>query len=146
MLLGGVLLIWGIIGFKIYSALAPEAETLALMEDVTFSPKKTIQRDTFTIKADYRDPFLGTFVSSKKNVVKTPKKKTINFPQIGYTGLITDQETKKHIFFVTIAGKQHLMQKGQQQNEVTLVSGSSKRIRVRYKGVLKTIPLQNATL
>lgn len=146
-LLGGVLLIWGIIGFKIYSALSPEEDTLALVEDVMFKSKKAVQRDTFTIKADYRDPFLGKFgVSSKKRAIKTTKKKTVSFPQINYTGLITDQKTKKHIFFVTITGTQYLMQRGNQQNEVTLVSGSSKQIRVRYKGVVKTIPLQNATL
>ncbi len=146
-LLGGVLLIWGIIGFRIYSALSPDEETLAFTEEITFKPKKAITKDTFTIKADYRDPFLGNFgVSSKKRATKTTKKKTVNFPQISYTGLITDQKTKKHIFFVTIAGTQYLMKRGNQQNEVTLVSGSSKHIRVRYKGVVKTIPLQNATL
>ncbi len=145
MLLGVVLLIWGIIGFKVLGALSSEEETPALAENVNFKPKEVAKKDTFSILADYRDPFLGTLPPSKKKSKRVVKKKEVQFPSINYTGLITDQNTKNHIFFVTISGNQYLMRKGNSQAEVTLMSGSSSKIRVKYKGILKTISLQNAT-
>ncbi|WP_097045178.1 hypothetical protein [Flagellimonas pacifica] len=145
LLLGIVLLIWGIIGFKVLSALSPEDETLALAENVNFEPKEVAEKDTFNILVNYRDPFLGTLSLSKKRTKKVVKKREVQFPSVNYTGLITDQNTKNHIFFVTISGNQYLMRVGNTQSDVTLVSGRSNNIKIRYKGILKTIPLQNAT-
>jgi hypothetical protein len=146
-LLGAVAMIWGIIGIKVFGALSSEPKTTMIAENVNFRPKKVTKRDTFSIIADYRDPFLGTLSASKKkgNTTKRPKRPTVQFPNINYTGLITDQQTKDHIFFVTIDGAQYLMQKKSENNGVSLLSGTSKSIRVRYKGIVKTIPLQNAT-
>nr|WP_298793792.1 hypothetical protein [uncultured Allomuricauda sp.] len=145
-LLGAVLLIWGIIGFKVFSAMSPEPEAPVLADNVNFKPKEQVKKDTFSILADYRDPFLGTLPpSKKKSKTKGVAKPKVQLPDISYTGLVSDQNTKNHIFFVTISGNQYLMRKGNTQAEVTLVSGSSKSIRVRYKGIVKTIPLQNAT-
>ncbi|MEX0313720.1 MAG: hypothetical protein AB3N18_06050 [Allomuricauda sp.] len=145
-LLGAVLLIWGIIGFKVFSAMSPEPETPVLAENINFKPKERVEKDTFSILIDYRDPFLGTMPPSKKKPkIKRVAKPKVQFPNVNYTGLITDQNTKNHIFFITISGNQYLMRKGNTQADVTLVSGSSKSIRVRHKGIVKTITLQNAT-
>nr|WP_298924946.1 hypothetical protein [uncultured Allomuricauda sp.] len=145
-LVGLVLMIWGFIGIKVFGALSPEPETPVFAENVNFKPKRVVQRDTFSIVADYRDPFLGTLSASQKKTKGTKKHKqpAVQFPSVSYTGLITDQQTKGHIFFVTIDGTQYLMQKRNENNGVSLVSGTSKNIRVRYKGIVKTIPLQNA--
>ncbi len=147
MLLGAVVMIWGIIGVKVFGALSSEPETPMFAENVNFKPKEVAQRDTFSILADYRDPFLGTLSASQKktNTAKKAKVAAVQFPNITYTGLITGQEGKDHIFFVTINGNQHVMQKRSENDGVTLVSGTSKNIRLRYKGIVKTIPLQNAT-
>ncbi len=126
--------------------MSPEPEAPVLADNFNFKPKEQVKKDTFSILADYRDPFLGTMPPSKKKPkAKGVAKPKVQLPNISYTGLITDQNTKNHIFFVTISGNQYLMRKGNVQAEVTLVSGSSKNIRVRYKGIVKTIPLQNAT-
>ncbi|MGW9686752.1 hypothetical protein [Flagellimonas sp. 2504JD1-5] len=146
LLLGAVLLIWGIIGFKVLGALSSEPEAPVLAENINFKPKEQVKKDTFSILVDYRDPFLGTMPPSKKKPkTKGVAKPKVQFPNINYTGLITDQDTKNHIFFVTISGNQYLMRKGNTQADITLLSGSSKSIRVRFKGIAKTITLQNAT-
>ncbi|MBS9464164.1 hypothetical protein KIM67_17205 [Flagellimonas sp. 389] len=146
LLLGLVLAIWGIIGFRILGVFSPEREAVVAVEKLNFKPKEIVERDTFSILADYRDPFLGTLSATKKKTGTSsrPKPPVVAFPNIMYTGLITDQQTKANIFFVTIAGKQFLMQKRGMENEVTLISGNGKHIKVRYKGKLKTIPLQGA--
>ncbi|UII76203.1 hypothetical protein LV716_18360 [Flagellimonas sp. HMM57] len=146
LLLGLVLAIWGIIGFRILGVFSPEGEAPVTTRKLDFKPKDVVERDTFSILADYRDPFLGTLSASKKKTKNTAKAKppTVEFPTITYTGLITDQQTNAHIFFVTIGGKQYLMQKRGKESEVTLVGGNNQHIKVRYKGKLKTIPLQSA--
>ncbi|MEC7264020.1 MAG: hypothetical protein VXW38_09790 [Bacteroidota bacterium] len=145
--MGLVLVIWGIIGYRLISAFAPDSEPTMAMSPVDFKPKNLAQKDTFSLLADYRDPFLGTWNTSppKKKQTGTTKKGSIQFPNIVYTGLVSGAQTKDHVFFVTIEGSQFLMKKGTQQNGVTLVSGTSKNIRVAYKGTLKTITLAHET-
>ncbi|MEO9510717.1 MAG: hypothetical protein ABJN84_03240 [Flavobacteriaceae bacterium] len=142
-LVGFVLTIWGFIGIKVFRTLSPEPQAPVFAENLNFKPKKVVQKDTFSIVADYRDPFLGTMATSNKKRAKKVKRPIVKFPNINYTGLITNQNTKGNIFFVTIDGTQFLMQKSNENNGVSLVSGTSKSIRVRYKGIVKTIPLQN---
>lgn len=143
-MLGLVAAIWGIIGFKVLGALSSEPELPAFAEQVDFKPKKTTQRDTFSIAANYRDPFLGTMAPSQKKSVVKAKPPKVQFPNVAYTGLVSGQQTKDHIFFVTINGAQHLMQKRNTNDGVTLVSGNANSIKIRYKGISKTISLSNA--
>ncbi|KAB5492149.1 hypothetical protein [Flagellimonas hadalis] len=146
-LLGLVLVIWGIIGYKLISAFSPDPEPVTFMETTNFKSKNRAQKDTFSLLANYRDPFLGTWNTSrpKKKQGAPVKKESIEFPNIIYTGLVSGAHTKDHIYFVTIGGSQYLMKRGTQQNGVTLVSGTSKNIRVAYKGVVKTVTLANET-
>ncbi len=113
--------------------------------DRSFVLEQIKPKDTFSIKADYRDPFLGTIHIKKKRtknkITKTSPK--IQFPSIAYTGLITDQQNKQHVFFVTINNTQYLMQSKSEKDGVTLLTGSKSSIKVRYKGIVKQIPLKN---
>ncbi|KQC29380.1 hypothetical protein [Flagellimonas eckloniae] len=143
-LIGLVLIIWGVIGIKVFRTLSPEPQAPVFAENINFKPKKVVQRDTFSIVADYRDPFLGTMPTSNKKRTKKVKQPVVQFPSINYTGLISGQQNKDHIYFVTIDGTQYLMQKRNENKGVSLISGTSEGIRVRYKGIVKTIPLQNA--
>lgn len=143
MLLGLVLLIWGVIGFKVLDKLSSEPQNVVMVQDMEFTTKKVALKDTFSIIAAYRDPFLGILSNSSKKP-RTKKKPEVQFPNIVYTGLITDQKTKKHIFFVTISGRQYLMQKGNINDGIILVYGNPEYIKLRYMDILKTVPLQNA--
>ncbi|RDY60783.1 hypothetical protein [Flagellimonas nanhaiensis] len=145
-LLGLVLAIWGIIGYRLLGVFSPESDGLSVVAIDDYQPKKTIKKDTFSLIADYRDPFLGTRSKSTRKKQSTTKVKapTTPFPNIVFTGLVSGGQTKDNIFFVTIAGNQKLMKKGSTNDGVTLLGGSSKSIRVRHKGIVKTIPIQNA--
>ena len=71
-LLLGVLVIWGIIGFKIVATLNPDVPELVQQDDtVLFSPQKAQAIDTFSINPSQRDPFFGTFYIKKKTNTKT---------------------------------------------------------------------------
>lgn len=141
------MLVWGLIGFKLLSAFSPDPEPRAVVEDMAFKPQKRIPKDTFSILAAYRDPFLGTlnrFPKKKSSPQKKKKPILPQFPPITYTGLMGNPQGKSPIFFVTIAGNTYLMQKGDTNDGVTLARGTDTNLSIRYKGRLKTIPLQDA--
>ena len=143
LLLGIVLLIWGIIGFKVVKAIAKEPEVPMIKESTTILPKSVQRKDTFTLMADYRDPFLGTLPNTKKKVVKqaghkNPKAKR----NIVYAGLVSQSKSGESMFFVSIDGRQHMMTERQEIEGVTLVKGNDKSITVRYEGHAETILMQ----
>ncbi len=145
LLLGVVLLIWGIIGFRIASAISPEPETPFRSKKMAFKSLTLSQQDTFLINADYRDPFLGTFTTKKKK--QSSKTKVVKAPtfdlDVRYTGSMVNHNSGKRIYFITISGQQYLLEKGKSAMEVRLVNGDEKTVTVRYKGVLKKISLQS---
>lgn len=139
-LLGLVLIIWGIIGYKVVKTLSPDEEPLLVSEPVSFEAKPLVKKDTFTLLANYRDPFLGTLPKSerkpsKKQVAKQPVQKR----NIVYSGLVSQSGSGNSLFFVTIDGQQHLMSKKEDKDGVQLLSGSEERIKVRYNGITETI-------
>ena len=137
-----MLLIWGIIGFKIYNALSPDTPESKEFAAIKFNPQVKSQKDTFSISANYRDPFLGTMPKKKINKVSKPKKKEAPKRTISFTGSILNKNANSSIFFITIEGVQFLIKPGQTHKEVTLIKGTEKSIRVRYNGITETIPLQ----
>jgi len=143
LLLALVLFIWGVIGYKVLSSITPEPEENTLAVTTTFKPQSIKEKDTFSIIADYRDPFLGTV--KKKTIKKrkpTVKKNTIPEITVAYTGHISGASLKEKVFFVTINGKQELMSINNTINDVTLISGSKTKIKVSVKKKIRTIPLQ----
>jgi len=144
-LLAVVVVIWGMIGYRIISGITNNDIPETQLSEVTFKPLSTKAKKEFTIIADYRDPFLGTL--PKKQVVKTKhrdKPKAPPMPQVKvlYTGFISDKDTKQNIFFVTINGTQHLMSPTNEIDKVKLLSGDAKSIKIRYNNKTKTIPLK----
>ncbi len=144
LLLAVVLSVWGVIGFKVLKAVnpAPEKPALVVSND-TFVPKQLKERDTFSLVADYRDPFLGTFRSPKKEEKKKVKAIAPAIPErsINYTGFIGDTDSKQQIFFVTIDGYQQMMGINDTFQGIKLVGGNNAEIRVRYKGKTRSIAL-----
>nr|WP_299381230.1 hypothetical protein [Allomuricauda sp.] len=142
MLLAFVLAVWGVIGFKVIKALSPEPEVAHSMPNVVNVVENKVQRDTFTLYADYRDPFLGTLKTAKPKI-KKPRAKKTDTPKkkILYAGLISESGSKGSLFFVTIDGQQHIMSPRQEINGVRLVKGSAKSIQVTYGGINETISL-----
>ncbi len=140
-----VLIVWGILGFRLVKTVNPSPEELPLSADMgKFLPEAIKQRDTFSIVAHYRDPFLGTLpkstISKKKKKAVTPKKEMLPEKDIRYTGLI-ESTTGKKIFFLTIDGQQQMLNEKSVFNDVELISGSFQKIKVRYNGKTKSIPL-----
>ena len=143
LLLALVLLIWGIIGFKVIHAISKDPEMPMVATQPTLIPKSTEKRDTFELAANYRDPFLGTLPLSKKRTVKRAvQKKPISKRNIVYSGLVSQTGSGNTMYFVSIDGQQHIMSKNEEINGVRLLKGNGQHITVHYDGRSETIVLQ----
>ncbi|MBD0833792.1 hypothetical protein [Aestuariibaculum sediminum] len=141
-LLVSVLIIWGVIGFKVLSTLRPE-------KMVDFKPELTSKfelmdtriPDSFSIYIPTRDPFLGT-VYSKKTAEKSNQNKPkddFKWVLIQYHGMITKHDDNKKICVLSINEAQQVMRVGQTFKEVKLIRAKPDKVVVRYKGRTKTI-------
>lgn len=143
MLLAVVILIWGVLIYKVISALGGEdSESI-----ITSAPstKKTIAKPQAPkpLILDYRDPFLGktSFKKSRKNTktnkTKTPPKSTP--PAISYLGQMVDENSKQVVFFVKYNGITQAIGSKQKIQDVEILSGNAKQIRIRYQKKMYTI-------
>ncbi|WP_272149621.1 hypothetical protein [Tenacibaculum aiptasiae] len=141
LLLAAVILIWGIIGYQFFNQFSSNTPEVTTASSFEFVPKKITKQEAYTVKADYRDPFLGKLPSDKKKKVivrKKAPKTNIPFPNITYNGVI---EGGSKSFILTINGMQEEMSIGQTLHKVTLKKANSSKAVVVFNSVSKTIQL-----
>jgi len=147
-LLPAVLLVWGLLGYRIFSTVNPsikKQQTVAASNN--FKPQLLQESETFTINADYRDPFLGTVaqkkISKTKKIAKTiTKKPKVPFPSIMYKGLVSSKKKNQQVFLISINGQQFFFKKNSTKNEVKLLRGSSKQVVLQFQGQQQTFTLE----
>ncbi len=140
-----VLVVWGILGFRIVKTVSPSTKgTVPLVHAEKFVPTPIKKRDSFALNANYRDPFLGTFPKTekpKKVRVTVAQKEILPDKNISYTGFITENGSRKKIFFLTVDGMQQIFSENDVLQGVELLSGDGKKVQVHYNGKTKKIPL-----
>jgi len=141
-----LVLIWGIIGHRIYKGLQPDEKIMVLNDTSSYLiPKNNVVLDTFSIHLNYKDPFLKNqrkkVVQKKKRAVKSTKNIVpVQFPSIQYTGLISPKSANElPVYLISIKGKAYLFKIGQTNETVTLLRGDSKEIEIRFKEASKVI-------
>lgn len=136
--------IWGVVGYKMISAIHPKLSETQLQQSIAdFIPKTEIENDRFSIEPVSRDPFLGTIINKIVPDFKNSQKAIpIEWPLVTYLGMVKKKNSDTQIFVVNINDGQYLLKKGQTVNDVTLVKGNSKEVVVRFKNDQQTIPLQ----
>ncbi len=147
LLLPVVLIIWGLLGYRVYTSLSP---TDTVIQDnlptTQFKPQEIVATETFTISTDYIDPFLGE-VSKKSKVItkKSNKKVTATpqspFPTIVYKGVVAATGKKEQVFIISINGKQYFFKKNNTKNEVKLVRGMATEVVVQFQNQKRTFPI-----
>jgi hypothetical protein len=144
LLLTLVLIIWGLLAFRIVKTLNPTEEKKEPIEITTSDiPEITIKRDTFSISGDYRDPFLGTLPKkTRKSKISKPKKIEVPKRNITYQGSVALNDSGDRMFFVSVDGQQHVFEKRKEIDGVMLISGDKKSIKIKYKGHRETHTIQ----
>jgi len=146
-LLPAVLLVWGLLGYRIFSSVNPtnkRQQTIATFN--SFKPQLLQESETFIINTNYRDPFLGTFAQNKitksKKVTNTiSKKPTASFPSIIYKGLVSPNGKQQQVFLINIDEQQYFFKKYNTHNEVKLLRGSNKQVVLKFQGQQQTFQL-----
>jgi len=120
----------------------PENEAIA-----SFKPTAYTIKESFIIKNDYRDPFLGTLPKSNQRGVSSRKSsqkvEEAYFPRVHYLGIISDAASSKKVVSLSINSKEYVMKEGNTIDSVTVISGNTKHILVSYKGKRKRISISN---
>lgn len=148
LLLFAVLSIWGTIAFKAIAGLNPIAPEAKEEGSATFFvPSHNLEMDTFSIQKTERDPFLGSFATTKKHKTTSPKsnsisKKIDDNPSISYLGSIQKKESQKEIFIIKINNDQYLLKQGETIQNVKLLKGNQSSIIVKNHHKRQTILIE----
>ena len=146
LLLGAVALIWGFIGWKIYTSYFP-SEELVVEDNFSFSGPAAVSLvpDTFSLNLDYPDPFLKkTYFKRPKPVVtqkvkpstrvketKPVEKVEKPWPEIRFGGTVRQQaEGTTPVIMISIGGHDHLVQPGDTIQGMRVATVTSDSIRM----------------
>lgn len=133
-----VIIIWSIVGFQFFGYMDSGNESPEEREYEKFVPKKTKEKELYTVSAHKRDPFLDKYSKSRKKVkrkVVTPQEPII-FPSILFKGII--KNGKKELFIIEVNGVQNVFKINQKIKEVQVITGTRKEIKIKYKGEIRT--------
>lgn len=149
------LVIWGLIGYKIYTGLKgdePSDESIS-----NFAPIKALNKasDTFTLFNNYKDPFLTdihkqadhsftnkartqTLAAKNPSPVKTNTVVNTDWPVIQFSGILKNQTNAVSLLLLSIGGKTYTLKQGDiaeglkvvsfTNAEVTLLRGKEKKV------------------
>jgi hypothetical protein len=153
-----VILVWGIVIFKIFNY---TDDSNGANTSPVFSASNevlSLEKDTFSIIAQYKDPFLGknsNYYDSEfgdesesqpenSTQVKVPELKkeepkvAVKFPALVYGGLIYNAKTKKTIALLKINNREYLVNKGDNIDNVEMVEIYNDSIKIKYSNQFKT--------
>ncbi len=150
-LLPVVLLVWGIVGYKLYVKFFGEEDFIVANTEIVSEDKANAITDHFEIENNYRDPFLGNAVREavvstqpvtaplqRQTVVIPPvMKPVVYWPAIKVGGLVNDKK-----FMGIISGKSVLLDKGEQALGVTFVKSNKDSVWFKFSNEQKAYPLK----
>lgn len=138
--------VWGTVIYRIFNSV--HREDAVLTKPVENKSDFSSYEDTFSIVADYRDPFLGKRVAShmpKKQgtVIAKPKPVYVGtvakWPPVTYSGRIKGQNPDKELAMVKIDQKDFIMKRGDVMMGVELSKIFKDSIVVLYQKEKKVI-------
>jgi hypothetical protein len=143
------LFLWGMIIYRILSRVNKDTEVTGILPLTgKYSPENQVE-DTFTLVADYSDPFLErNLISSASNtgtnvrLNDAPKEYIqiqIPWPEIRYGGMILNKSTNNYLYLVEIDHINHLLKKGDQIGQIKIAKVFKDSITVQFKNHNKTI-------
>ncbi len=145
-LIGLAVVVWLGVIYRLVAYLTPNKENNSSLKDIPTQAsivKKTEKRLLDTSKMHYRDPFGVSPKKTKKSKINSARKsqllpadKKLPFPVV-YLGFV---KSKKSIFFsISIKSKQYLIKKGEKIEDIKLLSGNSKFIKITYHSKVFTV-------
>ncbi len=139
-----VLVVWGYIGFKIFTYGEDDIsiEPIKIDQIITSNQEKP---ETKTLALNYPDPFLkGTSYSNlnrnkipKNTVISTKKLPQVKWENITYNGFIKNQNNEKKIALIGVNGRQVLAGISDQLKEFEIISIQQDSVLLKKEGTKK---------
>ncbi len=153
LLAGVVLLIWGLVVYRIFSAVnEEEASFMPSAPPLASSrPKGETLSDTFELIADYRDPFLGKMSASgdpapirravvrKKPVLQATPAPPVDWSFIAFLGTIRNKQGHKEIGLFRIRGQEVMMSAPETRGDVSVLKVGKDSAWISYQGIKKAL-------
>jgi len=155
-----VLVVWGNIFYQLFGSAGGDDDEGEIPTDQKEIARE-VKKDTFTIVADYRDPFLGkqTTVNTvsntspdnsvkkhqadkdknKKEKKEEPVVSNFKWPQLVYSGLVINKKSSDIVGLLSVNSKQFLVRKGQLIEGLTIGNISSDSITIVMGENIKTL-------
>ena len=157
-LLAGVILIWGVIVFRIINGLNNNDDPANPVRKKVASINYNITKDSFLLIANYPDPFIPGNIKIKdagndlqpltrepvlnNNSIPEQKKIAFDINSIQYHGMIANSETKMKLAIITLADKEYTAKEGDKIELITLRKITKTGIVIISKGKSYTISLK----
>jgi hypothetical protein len=152
-----VLVVWGMIIYRIFSAVGGNDDNVAVTP--VKSAKEayndfSIPKDTTRLLLNYRDPFgivkqrdTDKIIIRKVSERKVPVQiKPMDWGFIKYSGYMLNPSTKKLIALISINGQNITLAEGQTKNDVTLIKNLRDSIKISFEGKTKFIAIKSSAL
>jgi len=139
--------VWGLIVYRIIKTVKG-SDTKPIQVNYTPSAiPHAHDSDTFSLIADYRDPFLDYLevpkpVYTAPVAVKAPPpppKPNIPFPAVSYLGRVKNHDSQKKVAIMMISKSIRNMSEGDKYNDITLVKLMGDSVQVSFFGEKKII-------
>lgn len=154
-----VILIWGIIGFRIYNHVHDSGTDQTPFVILPLSRAGSDTSGTKRLKLNYNDPFLKRNVSVAKTITMPEKKysaqtnirrrigefnrkapeKSVSWPDVSYSGLILNDKTNEELGLLQVNNESYLIRNGDIRNDIIIVKIFSDSIFVSYQDETRTI-------
>ncbi len=143
------IVVWGTIGWKVYSAL--QEETPVLVASVK-APAPKAQPDTLALLLDYRDPFLGGYPQQRKQVEETSLRQAVDrevyaeqpqeevIPDFEYKGVVRMGQTTQAI--VSRHGENLMVKVNEKVGEFSVLKITDNTLLVSRKNKQYELPIQ----
>lgn len=149
MLLLLVTIIWGIIFYRIVFVASSDPILSATESIQPVKYTNTSVPDTFSIFANYRDPFFNKIIpgpASNLNKVKAPTPAKVEkivvplkWPSLSYGGIIKNQKSGKQLVLININGEESIIKAGDEISGIHLLKVYKDSIEVSFQKEKKTV-------
>lgn len=139
-----VLLVWIIVGYKIYIKYVGEDSEIELVQDVVENNRTKMASEVFYLMGNYRDPFLGNKVAEAElkvqealsmqrpdKIIQPPvvvPKAQVRWPNINVGGKVN------HKALIVIGNKKCILSEGQEELGVKLLKLAKDSVKLGYSG------------
>ncbi|WP_257667128.1 hypothetical protein [Parapedobacter tibetensis] len=149
-LLAVVLVLWGLIFYRIFSGLSGSepVDPVSKVAPPTEPQREKVEDDSLLL--NYRDPFLGNMMEDAIDSADeelyadeyVEPEPYIDWSMVQYYGSVNNTKDGKTVALVSINGREYMLKPGETVDGYTLLSKTGNSIMVSHQGQVGTIAMQ----